>query len=201
MTFKALIKCTAALLCLIPALSFAQSNWEEGEHYEIISDTASETKNIREVFSFWCPHCFTFETIVTELKSKLPDDVTFIKAHANMAPAASDATRAMLSAKAMGQADVFNAALFNAIHKQRRNVAGMQDIKDIFSQAGGDGEKLEKMATSFGIRSQERKNDQLTKGVSSVPTFIVNDKYQAIFGRDMTPDQFVQLVLWLTKQK
>ncbi|GAA0859976.1 thiol:disulfide interchange protein DsbA/DsbL [Aliiglaciecola litoralis] len=190
----------------IPSLVAAQESWKEGEHYTVISSKASDDKQIREVFSFWCPHCYTFESIAKELKTKLPSDVTFIKAHVNFMgsttkEAQNDATSAMLAASALGQEDMFNQALFEAIHKDRKNVTGMQDILTIFAEAGGDSEKLLRMTKSFGIRGKVSKNNKLTTGVSSVPTFIVNNKYQAIFTRNMTPDQFISLLLWLTTQK
>ena len=76
----------------------------------------------------------------------------------------------------------------------------MQDIKKIFADAGGDAEKLEKLTKSFGIKGQVRKNNSYTRGIGRVPAFIVNDKYQANLTRDLTPDRFVELILWLSKQ-
>lgn len=206
MNFKSIKYVFFTILLSLPAVASAQSLWQEGTHYNVISEKASDDKRIREVFSFWCPHCYTFEAIAIQLKSKLPGDVTFTKAHVNFMGTTSpevqdDATKAMIAAKAMKKADEFNEALFEAIHKQRKNITGMDDILDIYSAAGGDSEKLGKMAKSFGVRSLVAKNNKLTRGVSSVPTFIVNDKYQAVYGRTMTPDQFIELLLWLTTQK
>ncbi len=193
-----------AILLTLPGLSLAQQ-WEEGEHYEVISEQASPSKNVREIFSFWCPHCFTFEPIAAQLKEKLPKDVEFVKAHVNFMGTASqqaqnDATAAMLSAKAMGEEQRFNTALFSAIHKDRATILGMSDIADIFARAGGDREKLIKMSKSFGIKGQVSKNDKLIRGTNRVPAFIINGKYKANFTRDMTADQFVDLLIWLTKQ-
>lgn len=195
-----------AITLTVPFLASAQETWKEGEHYTVIRDQASDDKHILEVFSFWCPHCYTFESIAKELKTKIPADVTFTKAHVNFMgsttkDAQNDATAAMLAATALDKEDMFNQALFEAIHKARKNVTGMDDILAVYASAGGDREELKKMAKSFGIRGQVSKNNKLTIGVSSVPTFIVNDKYQAIFTRDMTPDSFISLLLWLTTQK
>lgn len=194
-----------AALFLAPMFATAQSAWEEGTHYEVIADKKSETKKVREVFSFWCPHCFSFEPIVDQLKKSLTSDISFIKAHVNFMGSASleaqdAATLGMLAAKAMKQDHIFNAALFSAIHRERKSINGMDDVVAIFSAAGGDATKLKQLSASFGIKGQVRKNNQLTRGVSSVPAFIINDKYQAQFTRDMTPDSFVQLILWLTEQ-
>lgn len=199
-------KLIISLLFVVPSLVVAQERWQQDVHYSIINEQASPDKRIREVFSFWCPHCYTFESIAQQLKANLPKDVTFTKAHVNFMGSTSreaqkDATKAMLAANALKDADRFNQALFEAIHKQRKNITDMDDILEVYSAAGGDSKKLSKMAKSFGIRGLVSKNDKLTKGISSVPTFIVNDKYQAIFTRSMTPDQFIELLMWLTTQK
>ena len=71
----------------------------------------------------------------------------------------------------------------------------------MYAQTGADITKLENMMTSFGIRSQIAMNDKMARSVRSVPTIIVNGKYQATFTRDMTPAQSVELISWLVKQK
>lgn len=192
-------------LVLMPLSVFAQEKWQKGEHYTQLNDTASQTKQVREIFSFWCPHCFTFEPIAKQLKQQLPANVTFTKAHVNFLGSASqdaqnDATLAMLAAKAMGQDDVFITSLFNAIHKERKGITGLDDMLAVFAAAGGDSEKLKKLTSSFGIKSQVARNNKLIQGFRSVPAFVVNDKYQANFTRDMTPDQFVELIIWLTNK-
>lgn len=188
------------------AAASAQSTWQEGEHYEVIGDKVSQTKQVREVFSFWCPSCFNFEAVAKQIKSSLAKDTKFIKAHVNFmgsssAQAQNDATLGMLAARAMKQEDLYNGALFNAIHKDRKNITGLDDMLAVFAAAGGDSKKLKKLASSFGIKTQIAKNNKLTRGVSSVPSFIVNDKYKAKFSRNMSPDQFVELIMWLTIQK
>ncbi|MFT5841140.1 MAG: thiol:disulfide interchange protein DsbA, partial [Flavobacteriales bacterium] len=96
---------------------------------------------------------------------------------------------------------LFNKALFNTIHQKRTRVASKADILAVYAGTGADAAKLEKMMTSFGIRSQVAKNDKIARTVRSVPTIIINEKYQAIFTRDMTPEQSVELISWLIKQK
>ena len=205
------IKFAAGIIALLTmftqvAAVSAQTSWQEGEHFVVIGDKASQTKQVREVFSFWCPSCFNFESIAKQIKTNLTADTKFIKAHVNFmgsssAQAQNDATLGMLAARAIGQEDLYNQALFNAIHKDRKNITGLEDILAVFSAAGGDSEKLKKLVSSFGIKTQVIKNNKLTQGVTSVPTFIVNDKYQAKYGRNMSPDKFVELIMWLTTQK
>jgi thiol:disulfide interchange protein DsbA len=184
----------------------AQSKWEEGTHYKVVAQEKSTKPMVKEVFSYWCPACFRFESVAMQLGKALPDNVNFLKAHINFLGSASKeaqnhATLAMLAAKAMKDSAKFNQALFEAIHVKRSNIEDLDDIANVYGSAGGDAEKLRKLSNSFGIKSQFAKNSKATAGIRSVPTFIVNEKYQAIFTRDMTPDTYVNLILWLLKQE
>jgi thiol:disulfide interchange protein DsbA len=203
---KTLFMLTALLASALFTTSALANTWQENTHYKIIKQQASPQAQVLEVFSFWCPACYRFEPIAQQIKSKLPRHVSFTKAHVNFLGGASKetqnaATAAMIAARAMQDENTFNTALFNAIHRDRTPVVNMNDIKGIYQKVGGDGTKLEKLSKSFGIKGQIKRNDTLTQGVRSVPTFIVNGKYQAIFTRDMTPDQFVELIIWLTSKQ
>ena len=186
--------------------SLAQTKWQENTHYKVISEKASARPKVQEVFSYWCPACNAFESIVPQIKRALPAGVPFEKVHVNFNGSASkdtqnDATAIMLAAKALKTDVQFNKALFNTIHQKRTKIASKAEILEVYADTGADTVKLEKMMTSFGIRSQIAKNDKTARGVRSVPTIIINEKYQAIFTRDMTTEQSVELISWLVKQK
>ena len=186
--------------------SLAQEKWQENTHYKVIAEQASAKPKVQEVFSYWCPACKAFESIVPQIKRSLPAGIPFQKVHVNFNGSTTkqtqnDATAVMLAAKALKTDVQFNKALFNAIHQKRTRVASKEDILSVYAATGADVAKLEKMMTSFGIRSQVAKNDKIARGVRSVPTIIINEKYQAIFTRDMTPDQSAELISWLVKQK
>ncbi len=96
-------------------------------------------------------------------------------------------------------------AFFNRIHVQRKPVTGLTDLTDIFVANGVDLAKVEKAAKSFGVQSQLKKNnktiEQYRRYLRGVPNFIVNGKYQAKFTRDMTKEDIVDLIVWLSTQK
>jgi thiol:disulfide interchange protein DsbA len=186
--------------------SLAQTKWQENTHYKVIAEKASTQPKVQEIFSYWCPACNAFERIVPQIKGALPDNISFEKVHVNFNGSTTketqnDATAVMLAAKALKTDVPFNKALFNAIHQQRTRITSKADILAIYAGTGADVAKLEKMMGSFGIRSQVAKNDKIARSVRSVPTIIINEKYQATFTRDMTPAQSVELISWLVKQK
>lgn len=199
------------LLLLLPLQACAaDTKWEEGTHYKVLNEAASAKPEVTEFFSFWCPHCYRTEPFVEMLKKKLGDKAEFNKVHVNFMPSApvevqEDATKAMMIARALKQSDTLNAAIFDYLHKQRASITGMKDLRNIFVINGVEGADFDKLAKSFGVNSMFKKNQKVVDDnrayVRGVPNFIVNGKYQVTFTRDMSVDDQLDLVLWLTQQK
>jgi thiol:disulfide interchange protein DsbA len=199
-----------SLALLLPLQACAQEKWSEGTHYNIIAEQVTEKKEILEFFSFWCPHCFNFEPLVKNIKSKLAEDVEFKKVHVNFMGFAStavqdDATKAMMLARELNKSDELNQAIFRHIHVSRLSITSIEDLKNIFILNGVEPEMFDKMISSFGVNSRLQMNNKTIqmyrKFVSSVPNFIVNGKYQATFTRDMNQDDMVDLIVFLSNKK
>jgi thiol:disulfide interchange protein DsbA len=198
------------LILFLPLQACAQEKWREGTHYKIIADQATEKKEVIEFFSFWCSHCFNFEPIVKDIKSKLADDVEFKKVHVNFMGVTSsdvqdDATKAMMVAKSLQKSDALNQAIFKYIHVSGSSITGLQDLKNIFVINGIGSDEFDKMIASFGVNSMLKMNNKLIQQyrehINSVPNFIVNGKYQATFTRDMVKDEMVDLIVFLSNKK
>ncbi|WP_137165820.1 thiol:disulfide interchange protein DsbA/DsbL [Salinimonas lutimaris] len=198
-----------ALLVPLQACAAEQAKWEEGKHYKVLDEPASDKPVITEFFSYWCPHCFQFEPLVKEIKQKISKDTKFNKVHVNFMGFTSsdiqdDATRAMMIARALKQEDTLNAAIFDYIHKQRASVTGLKDLRSIFAVNGVDKAEFDKLASSFGVNNMLKQNnktlDEYRDYVRGVPNFIVNGRYQAQFTSDMSREDIVDLIVWLSKQ-
>lgn len=201
---------TLLLTLFIPLQACAQEQWREGTHYTIVGEQVTAKPEILEFFSYWCPHCYQFEPLVKSIKEKMAKDVEFTKVHVNFMGFTSteiqdDATRALMVARALKKEDAMNNAIFNYIHVQRSPVTGLKDLQNVFLVNDVEAADFTKMASSFGVNNMVQKNNKIIetyrKHLSSVPNFIVNGKYQAKFTRDMTNDDIVDLIVWLTKQK
>ena len=199
-----------SLALLLPFQTNAQEKWREGSHYNVIADQGTEKKEVLEFFSFWCPHCFSYEPLVKEIKTKLADDVAFKKVHVNFmgfttTAVQNDATRAMIVASELERSDELNQAIFKYIHVSRSAVTGLTDLKNIFAVNGVKPDEFDKMISSFGVKSKLNMNNktlqEYRKHVSSVPNLVVNGKYQATFTREMTQDEMVDLIVFLSNKK
>jgi thiol:disulfide interchange protein DsbA len=184
--------------------------WQEDKHYEVIAEQASKKPILKEYFSFWCPACYQYEPLVKQFKANLPENAAFTKIHVNFmgftsADIQDQATTAMMIGRAMKEEEKYNAAIFNYIHKQRATVTSLDDLRKIFMVNGADGEKFDKLAASFSVKSLVKRNNReladVRQFISGVPGFIVNDKFKVTFTNDMTVDDRINLINWLLKQK
>ena len=181
------------LAALMSPFALMAADYEEGVHYEVISDRASKKPEVKEFFSFYCPACNNFEQVVYDLKTLLPKDIAFKKSHVdfmggNTAENQQMLTQALATAEALPQKDKIIAAIFNHYHGKRNKFNDVADVKDIFVAQGVDADKFDKLYQGFSVRTKaaKMKRDQdffKEKGaLASVPTFIVNGQYKINFG-------------------
>lgn len=195
---------------LIPLQACAAEKWKEGTHYEEMDKPLTDTPQVMEFFSYWCPHCYRTEPFVEELKKSLDKGVKFTKVHVNFMPYASkqvqdEVTTGMMIGEALKNDTKLNGAIFNYIHRQRATITGLKDIRNIFIINGVEPEQFDKMASSFGVRSMLGKNNKIVEEyrnqVNSVPTFIVNGKYKVQFARGQTTEERIELINYLAAKK
>lgn len=165
------------------------AKYQEGVHYNVVSDKVTDKPEVREFFSFYCPHCFSFEPFMQKLASGLPEGVPFEKNHVDFLRAATPEIQFMLSkalviAEKEGKEKEVVSALFNYIHVQHAKFTSEKDIKNVLIINGLDADKVDKLFSSFAVDSQakgmKKRQDELSKkgALTSVPTVFVNGKYR-----------------------
>ncbi|HCU65949.1 MAG TPA: protein-disulfide isomerase [Rheinheimera sp.] len=185
---KKLMMWFAAALLLVPAVQ-AAGKYEEGEHYQVISEQKTAKPEVKEFFSFYCPHCNAFEPVVQSLEKSLPEGVALKKFHVDFMGGAKQETqaalsRAMVLGKVKGKGNEVNRALFEHIHTKRKAFASEQDIREVVLSAGIDAADYDKNINNFVVKSQvslmQKEQNTLSKSrvLTSVPTFIVNGRYK-----------------------
>ena len=181
--------------------------WQENIHYMVLDQPASKTPIVQEFFSFWCPHCYNFEPIVAQIKAQLDSDTPFEKIHVDFMGITSQniqqaASQAMIMGRSMGIEEAINSAIFNYIHVDRKDVGGMADMKPFFlanqisEQAFNDA--LNSPEVNTLVAQHNATFTQYEGNIKSVPTLVVNGKYMATFTRDMSVNDMVSLIVWLS---
>jgi thiol:disulfide interchange protein DsbA len=182
------ITLTFCLAILMPFIASA-SDYKEGEQYTKISENISSKSEVREYFSFYCPHCFRFEPFMEQVKRDLPSGTNFERNHVDFLRTASPEiqfmlTKAVVVAQQLKMEKKLVNAIFNYIHVQRAMFSSEKDLRNVFVLNGADGEKFDQLMKSFSVNSHAKRmkknQDALTikRALNSVPTIVVNGKYR-----------------------
>lgn len=167
----------------------AAGTYEEGTHYEVISETGTAKPEVKEFFSFYCPHCNAFEPVINSVEKSLPAGTQFKKYHVDFMGGATPEiqgllTKTMILAKLKGKGHEVNSAIFKHIHVDRKPFASTADIREVVTAAGFDGAVFDKELENFMVKNQaklmQKEQNDLSKRrvMNSVPTFIVNGRYK-----------------------
>jgi protein dithiol oxidoreductase (disulfide-forming) len=177
------------VLALGGSFAFADP-YEVGVHYErlpIAVDTADPSKiEVVEVFSYGCPHCFSFEPAIEAWRARQPADVDFRRIPAVFRSDWKILAQAYYAAEVLGVVDKVHEPIFDAIHVQGLNAGDPAVLAKIFQDSAGiDGEQFLKVLNSFGVTSKVQQADAQARmyRVPGVPTLIVNGKYRVNGGQ------------------
>jgi len=178
-----------ALTLFATAAVSAQGNkYEEGKHYTMVSEQGTNTPELREYFSYYCPTCRAYEPYLSEFEKILPDGAKFKKTHVDFMAHTTPEIQFMLSkaliiAEKTSVAKKFSPAVFKYLQIDREKFDSEKDIRNIFVENGGDGAKFDKGMKSFSIISEAKRNkkiqDKLSQArhLTGVPTMVINGKY------------------------
>jgi len=168
------------------ALFAKASPYEEGAHY-VLLEVPIQTRDdgvieVTEYFSYGCPHCYRFESLVSRWKQGLSEDVNFNRSPAVWSvPGYELYARTYYTAKALGVLEQIHLPLFSAIHGERRRLVNLQSMTDFMAENGVDPEKFAKTYNdSFGVKAMYQQaiaRQQLYRS-SGVPALIINGKYR-----------------------
>ncbi|MFN1552089.1 thiol:disulfide interchange protein DsbA/DsbL [Vibrio natriegens] len=198
-------KLFALFSMLMLSLSAQAAQFNEGEHYKVLDLEASNKPVVTEFFSFYCPHCNSFEPIIQQLKKQLPEGVKLQKNHVSfmggsMGPSMSKAFATMVALKVE---DKMVPVMFNRIHNLRKAPRDDAELRQIFLDEGVDEKKFDSAFKGFAVDSMVRRMDKQFEdsGLTGVPAVIVNNKYLVQAQSIKTMDEYFTLVNYLLELK
>ncbi len=188
----------AAALVAFSAFSSAQA----ADAYVKVDHAPSAQPQVVEFFSFYCPHCYSFEyneKIPEKVAAALPKDVKFKQYFLNLGyPQDALLAKAWALAMALGVEDKVRQPLFEVAQKavRSRNFAEptLAQVKQIFLDAGVSEAQFNAL-DSFSVNALVNQQAQLAKelNVHGVPDFYVNNQYRINpEALPRTPEGFVQ---------
>ena len=199
-------------LALAAAFSFsaqAQELTENKEYVVVEGQQHSAQPEVIEFFSFYCPHCYSFEAqyhIPQKIAESLPEGTSFKQYHVDfLGPQSENLTRAWALALAINAEEKVKMPLFNAA--QANTLKSMDDIRQIFIDNGISAEQFDGGINSFAVNGLVTKQQNLVEKyqVHGVPDFYVNGKYRVnmeglAHDENRFVDEYVQTVKGLLQK-
>jgi cyclophilin family peptidyl-prolyl cis-trans isomerase/thiol-disulfide isomerase/thioredoxin len=155
-----------------------------GEHY-IVLDTPVATRDpgkieVVEMFSYGCPHCYEFETLIQQWAKIQDSDVDYWDFPAVWNPPMKFFAKAFYAAHELNVADKIHLPLFSAIVIDQQNLSSEAKLGEFFARQGIDKKAFSK---AFNLETVEDQAQQAELRVINykpvgVPEIIVNGKYR-----------------------
>ncbi len=138
-----------------------------------------------EVFGYTCPHCAHFEPVLRAWKAELPADVEVVTVPAPFGGYWIPYAQAFYAAQSMGLADRTHAAMFRAVHEQRRlPVVGAKpaQIAGFYAEYGADPAKFAQTMASAQTQAKlvEARDFLQRSGIEGTPSLVVAGKYRVM---------------------
>jgi len=170
------------LPCFIATAALAEG-YQEGKEYSVLASPqpTSSGDNIEVVELFWygCPHCYHLEPLLAEWQAGKPDDVDFVRMPAVLGPNWELFGKAFYTAELLGVNDKVHAALFAALHKDKKKINNEAALQALFVEQGVSVEDFKNTFNSFAVSVKLNHAKQMTRryAITGVPTIIINGKY------------------------
>ena len=135
---------------------------------------------VLEIFWYGCPHCYHFEPFIEKWLEEKAGYIEFVRMPGVLGKNWLPHAKAFYAAEKLGILNKIHLPLFEAIHKDRRDILSEKNLKVFFSEHGVSGDAFEQAYNSKEVEENVRKaftagkNYQLT----GVPTVIINGKYE-----------------------
>ncbi|WP_435102699.1 thiol:disulfide interchange protein DsbA/DsbL [Arhodomonas sp. AD133] len=175
---------TAALLAMVFSLGAVAAEPQAGNEYRVLSEPqpvdAEGAVQVREFFSYGCPHCFDFNPLLQDWQSSMSESVSVEHVPVTFGRDSwALLAKAYYVADALGVLDKTHDPLFAAIHEDGRRFESPEAIAEFYAEQGVDEEEALKAFDSFAVTMKMRRAERLVRdyGVRATPTLAVAGKY------------------------
>jgi thiol:disulfide interchange protein DsbA len=178
MSFRKILAGAAALLTLAFGAAAQQKT------YEVLNPPQANPEGpgkieVIEFFWYGCPHCYRLEPSLNAWLKNKPADIVFKRVHAVPSPSWIPHAKIYYTLETMQLVDQLHSKVFEAIHKDNKNLADVKVLDQWLAQNGVDPAKYHEVEKSFTVDSKLKRANQLTAAykVDGVPRVFVDGKY------------------------
>lgn len=187
-----------ALVLLFSPLAMASADFIPGEHYQVLQTRYSSSPEVVEYFSYFCPFCYNFESVVTNLETALPEGISVTKVPVPFIGGAMGPVlqRAHALAEILQVDEQISTVLFNQIHQVRQPPENIKAVRQLFAATGVDNDQFDANFNSMAVNMRINNYDNAIKDtdIHSVPSFVINNKYLINLKAVSSQEQFNALI-------
>lgn len=205
-TIMALLLGLGLVSTSLAATSQDHPRYQAGVHYKILQtqgvvDDPSKIE-VREFFSYICPHCFHLEPKVNSWLKTKPSYVDFVRTPVTFLPHAKALARAYYVEQALGKVGRMHDAIFDAIHKDHDPIFTQDALAEFFTKYGVKKSDFNQLYNSFGVSTKLRQADAMAQDyqIQGVPSLVVNGKYLVLRDHLRSNEQMFDVVDFLVKK-
>jgi thiol:disulfide interchange protein DsbA len=194
------------LPCFIVTGAVAQG-YQDGKEYVVLSSpqptSSGDRIEVVELFFYGCPHCYRLEPVISEWLTSKPDDVEFVRMPAVLGPSWEMYGKAYYTAELLGVVDKVHPAIFDILHKDKKQIRDEAALQAVFVEQGVSAEDFRNTFNSFAVSVRLNNAKQMTTryAIEGVPTVIVNGKYRTSASRAGNNEDVIKVTDYLVAQE
>lgn len=175
--------------------------YKPGVDYEIKETKLTEKPEIREFFSFFCPHCYEVEQMFTPLNKEFVNkaEVVYNPVWQIGGELGKRTQSAYAVAKKLGKENEIRALLFKRIKQTEGHLQENDDFAYIFDIVGVNAKSYRDELKTAEVKTLISNYNQKIAdyGLNSVPQIIVNGKYLINLSNVQDQNDYKNLVSYL----
>lgn len=173
-----------SVMALLTALILAAPVFAQNQAYSTLDApmmTDGDGVEVREFFSYACPHCADFEPQIGAWTERMGDQVTVVHTPVTFGRSSWEVlARAYFAADALGIIQDTHTLMFQAIHQQGRRFPDAAAVAEFYASVADVSEQdVVDAMNSFSVTSQINQANRLVSeyGVPGTPAVAVAGKY------------------------
>lgn len=154
---------------------------------------------VLEFFWYSCPHCHSFDPVLSQWAARLPADVAFKRLPIAFSDSYRPQQQLFFALQAMGLLDKLHARFFAAIHTERQRLLSVEAITDWVVAQGVDKAAFGSHLNSFTTASKVRRADQIMAAyqLDGVPALGVAGRFYTDGAKARGMDRVLQVADFL----
>lgn len=181
----------------------AKESWRTLDTPVALNTKDKNKVEVVELFWYGCPHCYDLEPMLAAWVKDKPDYIEFVRVPAILDQTWVPLARAFYTIQVLELPPGIHQALFDAIHRDKRNLNLVGEMEGFFAAHGVDKEKFRETYDSFSVDTLVRKAAKLTKDyrITGVPSLVVNGRYVTSSGQAGGHDALLSTVGQLAERE